>query len=165
MIKNLKFVVVVFFIYLFYTNITFANEICNSDTYIIYNSLLFKNLKSVNIDGYLYFPIRNICDILNIGIEWKEDERVIELKNNNYLKKDIVKNEEIAIKIGKIAIESLYGNIDEELSFKAILDEKNGIWTVSGFFSNNKGETKMGGTPTLTISKNNGSILSIIYSK
>lgn len=165
MIKKIVYICS-FLICLFSTNIIFANEIYSSDIHVMYDSSLFKNLKNVNIGGYLYFPIRNICDILNIDIEWKEDERVIELKNNNYLKNDIVKNEEIAIKIGKIAIESVYGKIDDELSFKAILDEKKGIWTVSGFFPNNNIErTIMGGTPIITISKNNGSILNITYSK
>ena len=66
---------------------------------IIDNTSIEKDIPMISIEDRIYLPIRAMCEVLGLGIEWKEKERQVEIVTDN----SVAENE--GIEIGYYGIE------------------------------------------------------------
>lgn len=150
------------------TTIIFAqgNSAVTESRYPVFynNNQIESNLSNLSINDITYIPLREFCNIFKINIEWDKKESIIRLSDKrevNMLVDEIVKNEETAIEIAKIAVKSIYGSVNNDLSFIGNLDSINELWTVTGILPENYD----GGVPIVIIQKSDGRIVSIEHGK
>ena len=119
-------------------------------------------MKKIYLFLFFYFIIQTCC------IGQKIEQEAIELrdfyKELNYIPDSgYVSSKEIAIKLAKVILESIYGESikAKSLTFEAILIENESIWVVYG----KRAKGIFGGNPYIEIRKRDGQILKVANSK
>jgi|LSQX01.1.fsa_nt_gb hypothetical protein len=125
---------------------------------IVDNVQVSKEIPMVSIEDRIYLPIRAMCDILNIKIEWKEEGRVdIMTGKEQEITKDFIISKDIALKIADIIFAEKFGQ-DLIEKTQVSVEEVDGAYKVYRGLE----APVLGGDGTIVISKKDGRIISII---
>lgn len=79
-------------------------------------------IDTINVDGSVYVPIRNLCNYIDLNVDWNDSEQTVELNtNNNEFNKEELGiplplniDEDTAVKIANVIFEQYIGS--EELN-------------------------------------------------
>ena len=124
---------------------------------IIDNVQVNKEIPMVSIQDRIYIPIRTMCNILNIKIEWKEEGKVeIMTSKEQELTKEFNVSKDMAIKIADIIFTEQFGHdfIEET---QVSVEEVDGAYKVYRCLE----VPTLGGDGTVIINKKDGSIISV----
>lgn len=119
-------------------------------------------MKKIEFIIWVFFSLT----IQNCCMGQKIEQQVLELRdsyrNFNYVPDSgYINNKEIAIRISKIILESIYGESIRNMTFEAHLIENQTIWVVFGI----RPKGMKGGNPYIEINKRDGQILKVAHSK
>jgi len=121
------------------------------------NEQVKSEIPMVCIDDRIYLPIRALCDILDIGIEWKEEGKIEIIPNK---KEEITKDFNLSKDtILKIADSIFLDKFGQEFMMRTIVlvEEKDDTYEVCRWEP-----FAFGGDITIIISKTDGRIVDII---
>jgi len=125
---------------------------------IVDNVQVSKEISMVSIQDRIYLPIRAMCDILNIKIEWKEEGKVeIMTDKEQEITKEFNISKDMALKIADIIFAEKFGHDFIEKT-QVSVEELDGAYKVYRCLE----VPALGGDGTIIINKKNGRIISII---
>ena len=116
-----------------------------------------QELQMVSIEDRIYLPLRGICNVLGVEIDWKDEGRV-EITTNKEDKnaKDYQISQDAALKISDIIFEEKFGR-DFVDNTKVIIEEVDETYEICRYLW----PPIPGGGATIIISKSDGQILNI----
>lgn len=138
----------------------FSPKIMFENKYLTFSTPIFM------YEDLTYVSLRDFCNILKYDVRWNEDINTILIEQESK-KNNLVKNEEIAYKIGKVLLESYCNSsleyMDDEFKFYLNVIESENFWTLkqevlyknSYFYAGNII------SPFIKINKEDGKVLEI----
>lgn len=124
---------------------------------IVDNEQVNREIPMVCIQDRIYLPVRAMCDILNIKIEWKEEGKVEIMTNKEQeSSKEFNISKDMALKIADIIFAEKFGHDFIEKT-KVSVEESDNTYKVYRYLE----FPMLGGDGTIIINKNNGGIISI----
>ena len=91
-----------------YANMNNIEAIKVNHPILVNDVLIDQTFPMISIDDRIYLPLRAVCDILNIEIEWKEEGRV-EITTNEEYENDYQISENMALEIADIVFTAKFG--------------------------------------------------------
>lgn len=115
----------------------------------------------LSVDDRVYLPLRAMCDLLDIYIDWDDEEGVTILTDNSYTPEyeaDIEVDEEMAVDIANIIFEKYFGEKYLDITDLIVTDEGCSY----SVYRRYKDNSILGGDCEIKISKADGRIISVI---
>ena len=123
---------------------------------VVDNVPLRQDFPMVSIDDRVYLPLRAMCNIFNIEINWIDEGR-IEIFTKNEESDDYQITQDMALKIADVVFENKFGHKFVEQT-KISIEEKEGVYKVYRCLD----APVAGGDGTVYINKKDGRIMDII---
>ena len=120
------------------------------------NVPLEQDFPMVSIDDRVYLPLRAMCNIFNIEINWIDEGR-IEIFTKNEEADDYQITRNMALKIADVIFENKFGYEFVE-NTNISIEEKEGVYKVHRYLN----DLVAGGDITIYINKKDGRIMDII---